>query len=217
MSVQLSASLPGVFQNTLRSGLTGGNTNTSSISNLGGLVGGSSSAASVGQNPLNPLQGASALRGLNGFVSNLVQTNNLRKAGALPGGTTGAAAGGGGSEQQLMSTLMTLFSMLQSALASQQGGASPAPAAQAAAAPAPTPAPAQANPFAGATSNILGGNSGSAASSLLSGVIPGSGTPSPGGGLGSVFSRIGDNFASIDTAINKVLGGISSSLPIARL
>ena len=138
MSSSITSTLPGIMQqayyNSMIKSSSGGALGTSlgGVGSLGfgGLVGGQ--AGSVGGNPTNPLQGASALRGLNQFVGQVQQTAAMRKAGLLPttqkqgaaGGLAGlmAALGGGGGTSGLgsaggsdpMNMLLQMFTMLQS-------------------------------------------------------------------------------------------------------
>lgn len=61
-----------------------------SLSMLSGLGG----APAPGTNPMNPLQGQTAVTGIRQFVTQIMFTNSLRKLGLLPK-TGGAAAPGG--------------------------------------------------------------------------------------------------------------------------
>ncbi|HEY9686693.1 MAG TPA: hypothetical protein V6C52_06940 [Coleofasciculaceae cyanobacterium] len=82
----------------------------------GGLTGGNMMA---GANPLNPLQGASAVQGLGSFVNQVQTMGALRQMGYLPSTQRSNSSGGG----DLMSQMMNMFSMLQTMM----GGGSAAP------------------------------------------------------------------------------------------
>lgn len=252
----ISASLPGLFQSSFQNALVksvtgadpmGGSVTASNIlsggggAGFGGLVGGSGTlGGGVGTNPVNPLQGAAPLQGLNGFVGDLLAKNAARKAGLLPptgaaaanpltallgslmgaGGVPGAAPTAAGVPAAsdptggLMTMILQLFSALQQMLG---GGGAAAPQAQAAPAAA-------ANPFAGG----LGGAQTSAAGSAVLGAAPVAAAPQAlaaapqaaapqaagglGGALGGVGNAIGGVFSRIGDGFARIDTAINQTL-----
>lgn len=91
------------------------------LSALGGLAGmspsrslsmlsGFSGAPAPGTNPMNPLQGQTAVTGIKQFVTQIMFTNSLRKLGLLP--RTGGAAAPGGLGGDPMAAIGQLTSLL---------------------------------------------------------------------------------------------------------
>lgn len=226
MANQISSALPGIFQNAFMGSLLKSSTGGGTINSLaagsnfgltGGVIGGTGLTSS---NPNNPLQGATALSGLDNFVGSLMMSSQLRKAGlagpvGVPGGAGGLAAGGGADPAALLSMIQTLMSQLQSM--SGQGGAPATGGAGAAISPfAPAPvgaAPQAASPIAAAAPQAAGG--GGLLGSLGGGIS--SALSAAGRGIGGIFQKIGDGFASIDGKINQAVGGILGALPLAKL
>jgi hypothetical protein len=239
---QLTSSLPGLFQQSyvgslLKSNQGGGGIGSMMNNSLGGLgFGGLTGGLTggnmmAGTNPLNPLQGASDLQGLGGFVNQVQTMGALRQMGYLPSTQKSSSSGGG----DLMSQMMSMFSMLQSMMGSgsaesilgggqANGNGDDSTAEQLAGMLSmmqalmgslggqtqTVSAPVAQMPGANAFAGNLGGMAG------LGGNMQGLGGMSGFGG-GGFFSGIGDGFASIDSAINQTVGSVLGSLSLAKL
>jgi hypothetical protein len=135
MSSSLAQALPGIFQQAYVTSLLknsgGGGLGSMMNSGIGGLgFGGLTGGAMggnmmAGANPTNPLQGASALKGIGQFASEVQQVGAMRKMGLLPSAkeekaakSAGIGAGTGGAGD-LMAQMMSL---LQSMAGSSSGG-----------------------------------------------------------------------------------------------
>ncbi len=211
----------------------------------GGLTGGGLTGGGLFGGGGLTTAGSSAVSGINDFVSQIMYTSQLRKLGLLPSGSNSFGGFGGGfssfgggfggfgqaavsPEQQMLGQLMTLFTMLQAAMGGQ-AVAQPQTFVQPQAFVQQPQVFSQAaiNPF---QSTLTGGagtalGSGFSTGSGLGGGLLGSGL---GSGLGSalgsfvqpavnIFSSVADNFSRIDNAIGSALGGILSTLPLAKL
>lgn len=229
----ISSGLPGLFQNayygSLSNSAMGGGLGVASNSGLGGLGFGGlmpglvSGGGMMGDN-LNPLAGHSALRGLGDFTNQVMYTGALRQMGYLPstkGGGGGGAAGGGGGPQGMMQQLMQMFTMMQAMMSGDQTGGLGGQGGGFGGYPTQQPIPASygfANPTGfgggGFANPAAFGGGGFGSPAAFGGGFGGGGF---GGGGNSLFSRVGDGFASIDTAINQTLGGIFNTLPLAKL
>lgn len=249
--MSLSASIPGLFSNAFQTSLitSAQRSNIGSLGNMAnsfGVVGGSLGGGALGGGGGATfggggvtLAGNSAVSGINDFVSQIMYTSTLRKAGLLPptGNSFNSFGGGFGGgfgaavpaspEQHLMGQLMTLFTMLQSAM---QGGQPQVPVAQPQFAQTQFAQPQFAqpqfvqpqlvqpqvavNPFQSQLTGVAG-TSGFGAVPSAGGF--GGGFAAFGQPAGGIFSTVADGFSRIDASINNALGGILSTLPLAKL
>lgn len=117
VGVPLSSSLANLFQNAYTNSLL--KNSPSGISNLAAQA---LNMSVPGSNPINPLQGVSAVTGLNAFVADIQQKAALSKITKLIGG----ALGGGGAAADPLSQIMSLLGGAGGALG---GAAAPNPLA----------------------------------------------------------------------------------------